>query len=171
MNAHLPCTASTRNAIVSTSFSFMHTAFMAAATTTAAAAKLFFCPSTGYTTIFVEIFAKRRRWSFAAMNGKMRRICITPLANKNTFLQFWFHKSYFMQSLITLEQFPTCHAYVSRFLVCIFHSHTLFSWFFLSPSRSLSVCVFYSLFSISILFSHLSPERLNSSETNQRKNE
>lgn len=32
-------------------------------------------------------------------------ICMTPFTNK--YIQFWFHKLYFMQSLITLEQFPT----------------------------------------------------------------
>lgn len=66
---------------------------------------------TGYLTTFVNLqnvhsCSKRKK-----ENPNLYKL--TPFANK--YIQFWFHKSYyFMQSIITLEQFPT-------FLAMLFH--------------------------------------------------
>lgn len=44
---------------------------------------------------------------------------LTPFTNK--YIQFWFHKSYFMQSLITPEQFPSCFFFISVCVCFFFH--------------------------------------------------
>lgn len=74
---------------------------------------------------------------------------LAPFTNK--YIQFWFHKLYFMQSLITPEQFPTSQLCFSHFKFAFFLLMFI-CWFLFRPlplshshSLSLSLLLFLLL--------------------------
>lgn len=94
------------------SFSFCHVVFT-----------LYFCVECVF---FASLVWSFRRTAFTGMESSGWN-AMTRCVNK--YIQFWFHKSYFMQSLITPEQFPTSLPFgFVLILFGFFQLHRRLSW-------------------------------------------